>query len=56
MLEPVTTSSASPMYDRRTPPHSNWFKGLLLALLLTMLGLILWQLREELTQQLQHQQ
>ncbi len=44
------------MYDRRTPPHSNWFKGLLLALLLTMLGLILWQLREELTQQLQHQQ
>lgn len=48
MLEPVTTSSASPLDDRRTPPHSRWFKGLLLGLLLTMAALLLWQLRQDL--------
>ena len=55
MLEPVTTSSASPTDDRRTPPRSRWFKGLLLGLLLTMAALLLWQLRQEFAQQLQHQ-
>lgn len=54
MLELVTTSSASPTDDRRTPPHSRWFKGILLGLLLTMAALLLWQLRQEFTQQLQH--
>ncbi len=55
MLEPVITSSASPTDDRRTPPQSRCFKGILLGLLLTMAALLLWQLRQEFAQQLQHQ-
>ena len=55
MPEPVTPSSASPTDDRRLPPRSRWLKGLLLGLLLSMLALIIWQLRQDFAQQLQHQ-